>query len=262
MTVESRKPVEREAIHLEFRDVSYERDNTVIIDRMSLLITQRRVGVVGLNGSGKTTLARLVCGLIAPTQGRILLNGTNIAEDRKRALGLTGIVFQNPDHQIIFPTVQEEIAFGLTQMGQSKAEAAGSTLAVLEEFGRTEWAGRAVHTLSQGQRHLVCIMAVMAMNPSLVVLDEPFSGPDVPTIRQLHRQLEKLDVAQLLITHDMQYLEGFERVIWMDQGRIREDGPADRVLNEFSAEIERMSSLDAFTDFTDQDSVPSTASSV
>ena len=244
---------------IEFRDVSYVRDGQLIVDRLSFRSTERRIGVVGLNGSGKTTLARLTCGLIKPTDGEVLINGSNVAKDRRAALGLVGIVFQNPDHQIIFPTVQEEIAFGLTQTGLPKADANGRALEVLGEFGRRDWAERAVQTLSQGQRHLVCIMAVMAMRPSLMVLDEPFSGPDVPTVRQLHRQLNELRVSQLLITHDLQYLDGFERIIWMDRGCVRRDGPPEAVLREFSAEIDKLGELDAFAGFTDQDPVPPAA---
>lgn len=244
---------------IEFRDVSYARDGQLIVDRLSFRSTERRIGVVGLNGSGKTTLARLVCGLIKPTGGEVLLNGSNVAKDRKTALGVVGIVFQNPDHQIIFPTVQEELSFGLTQAGLTQQDAADRALGVLEEFGRRGWAGRAVQTLSQGQRHLVCIMAVMAMRPSLIVLDEPFSGPDVPTVRQLHRQLNELRVSQLLITHDLQYLDEFERIFWMDRGRIRRDGPPEAVLREFSAEIDKLSELDALAGFTDQHPLPSAA---
>ena len=244
---------------IEFRDVSYVRDGQLIVDRLSFRSTERRIGVVGLNGSGKTTLARLVCGLIKPTGGEVLINGSNVAKDRRAALGLVGIVFQNPDHQIIFPTVQEELSFGLTQSGLTQQEAADRALEVLEEFGRRSWAGRAIQTLSQGQRHLVCIMAVMAMRPSLIVLDEPFSGPDVPTVRQLHRQLNELPVSQLLITHDLQYLDRFERIIWLNRGRIRRNGPPAAVLSEFSAEIDKLSGLDALAGFTDQHPVPQTA---
>ena len=244
---------------IEFRDVSFVRDGQLIVDGLSFRSAERRIGVVGLNGSGKTTLARLVCGLIRPTGGEVLINGSNVAKDRRTALGLVGIVFQNPDHQIIFPTVQEELSFGLTQAGLTQQDAADRAVEVLEEFGRRGWAGRAVHSLSQGQRHLVCIMAVMAMRPSLIVLDEPFSGPDVPTVRQLHRQLNALQVSQLLITHDLQYLDEFERIIWLDRGRIRRDGRPDAVLREFSAEIDKLSELDALAGFTDQHPVPSAA---
>ena len=236
-------------------DVSYHVDSWTVLDGISLRVRERRSGIVGLNGSGKTTLARLICGLVKPTCGRITINGIDVASDRRAALGLVGLVFQNPDHQIIFPTVEEEISFGLVQKGLSKAEAAELSLETLAGFGRRNWAGRPVASLSQGQRHLVCIMAVAAMRPSLLVLDEPFSGPDIPTIRQLHRQLDRLDVAQILITHDLQYLQDHERVIWLDKGRVRGDGTPGRVLAEFTEEIDRMSNIDAFAEFSGQNPV-------
>ena len=244
------------AFRLEFVGASYVRDGKAIIDSISLDLTEQRVGVIGLNGSGKTTFARLACGLIEPTSGQVLLNGTNVSSNRKAAVKLVSIVFQNPDHQIIFPTVQEEIAFGLIQSGIPKPEAMQITLAILDEFGRADWAERAIHNMSQGQRHLVCIMAAMAMRPALLVLDEPFTGPDLPTVRQLHRQLDKLNVGQLLITHDLQYLKGFDRVIWLDRGYVRLNGPASSVLSAFSQEIDNLDGLDAFTDFPDQDDLP------
>ena len=240
---------------LVLEDVSYHADSRVILDGISLRVCERRTGIVGLNGSGKTTLARLVCGLIKPTNGRITVNGVDVARDRRAALNLVGLVFQNPDHQIIFPTVEEEISFGLTQKGLSKAAAADLSHSTLAGFGRRDWADRPVASLSQGQRHLVCIMAVAAMQPSLLVLDEPFSGPDIPTIRQLHRQLNCLDAAQILITHDLQYLQDHERVIWLDNGRIRGDGTPGQVLAEFTEEIDRMSDTDAFAEFTSPNTV-------
>jgi len=149
------------------------------------------------------------------------------------ALGVVGILFQNPDHQIIFPTVEEEIAFGLTQMGQSKAAAAKIVTQVLAQFGKAHWAKANVHQLSQGQRHLVCLMAVLVMAPKVIILDEPFAGLDIPTIAQLRRVLDSLDVTLVLITHQPDALDGFDRVLWLDEGRIVQDGPAGPVITAF-----------------------------
>ena len=101
-------------IHLE--NVSYAPDGVQVLRGVSIQATERRIGVVGRNGSGKTSLARVMSGLITPDEGEVLIDGVDAARDRKAALGRVGILFQNPDHQINFPTVEEEIAFGLTQM--------------------------------------------------------------------------------------------------------------------------------------------------
>ena len=231
----------------ELSEVSLEIDGRVVIDGVSATLPERRIGVVGRNGSGKSTLARLVCGLIKPTAGTVTVGGVDVARDRKAAIRTVGLVFQNPDRQIIFPTVEEEVAFGLSQQGLPKDEAGSSARGVLARFGREGWAERPVHGLSQGQRHLVCILSVIAMEPALVVLDEPFTGPDLPTTKRLHRFLESLDVSQMLITHDTVALEGFERVIWLEQGRIHRDGPPGEVLGEYREEMNRLGDIDDFS---------------
>lgn len=216
---------------------------TVLTD-LSLHASERRIGVVGRNGSGKTSLARVMAGLVETDQGTVRIAGIDVAADRKAALGVVGILFQNPDHQIIFPTVDEEIAFGLTQMGQSKETAATAVAQVLAQFGKAHWAGAHVHQLSQGQRHLVCLMAVLAMRPRVIILDEPFAGLDIPTIAQMRRILAGLDVTLVLITHQPDVLDGFDRVVWIDGGRVRLDGPAPEVCAAFVDEMNRIGAGD------------------
>ena len=229
-------------------DVTVARGGREILAGLTLALTERRIGVVGRNGSGKSTLARAICGLIEPAEGRITVAGVDVVRDRKAAIGAVGILFQNPDHQIIFPTVEEEIAFGLTQQGETREAARDGAQAMLARFGRADWADRAVHTLSQGQRHLVCLMAVLAMEPATIVLDEPFAGLDIPTTRALNRHLEALDQQLLHITHDPATLAGYDRVLWLEEGRVAGDGPAGEVLAAFTAAMEEMGEADDRTD--------------
>ena len=230
-----------------FDDVALRLSGRTVLEGLSFSARDRRIGIVGRNGSGKTSLARLIAGLIAPSAGRITIAGTDMARDRKAALRSVGILFQNPDHQIIFPTVSEEIGFGLTQLGHDKAEVARQTGAILQRFGKGHWADAATHSLSQGQKQLVCLMAVMAMQPALIVLDEPYSGLDIPTWRQLMRYVDGVGAGVVLISHDPATLQGFDRVIWLDQGRIRDDGPATRVLPLFEAQMQAWGKEDDLT---------------
>jgi len=219
-----------------------------VLNGVSLHAGERRIGIVGRNGSGKTTLARVMAGLVAADSGTVRIAGVEVATDRKAALGVVGILFQNPDHQIIFPTVEEEIAFGLTQMGQTKQVAAAGVAAVLQKFGKAHWAKAHVHQLSQGQRHLVCLMAVLAMGPQVIILDEPFAGLDIPTVAQLRRVLAGLDQTLVLITHHPEVLEGFDRVLWIEEGQIVQDGPAAQVTQAFVARMMQIGVGDDLSD--------------
>jgi biotin transport system ATP-binding protein len=215
-----------------------------ILSSLTARLDAPRIGIVGQNGSGKSTLARMLTGLVTPTTGRVTLAGIDPAKDRKAAIGQIGLLFQNPDHQILFPTVTEELEFGLRQLGQGRAQAATGAAAILARFGRGHWAKLPVHTLSQGQRHLLCLLAVLAMEPAVLVLDEPFSGLDIPTQRQLTRILASLPQRVVTITHDPQMLTGYDRVLWLDAGRIRAEGPSAPILAAFTAEMERLGAAD------------------
>ncbi|MEW9918308.1 energy-coupling factor ABC transporter ATP-binding protein [Marimonas sp. MJW-29] len=219
---------------IDLQNVTYAPEGKAVLSGITLRADERRIGVVGRNGSGKTTLARIMAGLIAPDSGKVRIDGTDVAKDRKAALRRVGILFQNPDHQIIFPTVEEEIAFGLTQMGQPAEEAAEGVARVLARFEKEHWARAAIHQLSQGQRQLVCLMSVLAMAPTLIILDEPFAGLDIPTTRQLERVLAGLDVTLVLITHAPEAVQGYDRVLWIDEGKILRDGAAQPVLAAFT----------------------------
>lgn len=236
---------------IDIKDVVYATDGKTVLSQISLTANDRRIGVVGRNGSGKTTLARVMAGLVSPGTGLVRVCGVDVAKDRKAALGCVGILFQNPDHQIIFPTVEEEIGFGLRQMGQDAATAAQSVAKVLDRFGKGHWAKAAIHQLSQGQRQLVCLMSVLAMAPKVIILDEPFAGLDIPTTRQLQRVLKGLDVCLVQITHDPQMVADYDRVIWIDQGQILQDGAAGPVLKAFEAAMNVQGDGDDLSDLTD-----------
>lgn len=233
--------------HLLLDGLEFSIEGKTVLQDLALDLPVTRLAVVGRNGSGKSTLARLICGLAKPTAGRFRLNGIDVAQDRKAALTEVGILFQNPDHQIIFPSVGEEIAFGLTQLGQDKAKAADGVQHVLAQFGKTHWQEHYINTLSQGQKHLVCLMAVVAMAPKLLVLDEPFAGLDIPTKAQLARYLQHYQGNLIHISHDPADLAGYDQVLWLDQGRLRVQGGAE-VLQAYVSEMQRVGEEDDLAD--------------
>ncbi len=219
-----------------------------ILHDLTLHLNEARIGIVGRNGSGKTTLLRLIAGLIAPSTGQVRVDGIDPANDRKGALAALGILFQNPDHQILFPTAEEELAFGLRQQGRTEGEALAAARAALASEGRAHWGPAPTSTLSQGQRHYLCLMSVLLMQPRTILLDEPFAGLDLPTQGRLTRRLAGLPQRLVTISHDPAAVAATDRVLWIEAGRIAADGPPEAVLPAFTAEMARIEERDADTD--------------
>lgn len=210
----------------------------------------RRLAVLGRNGSGKTTLARVMAGLTAPSNGSVKIAGVDVTCDRRGALAAVGILFQNPDHQIIFPTVEEELAFGLTQMGLAQSEVRARVQDTLAQFGKQEWSGAAIHQLSQGQRQLVCLMAILAMAPKVIILDEPFAGLDIPTSMHLHRMLDCAEAALVHITHDPRMIADYDHALWIEQGTVEMQGTAGQVAPAFEAAMIELGGCDDLTNLS------------
>lgn len=219
-----------------------------LLHDLNLTLGEGRIGLIGRNGSGKTTLLRLMAGLVAPSSGTIRLGDTDPFADRKAALAKIGILFQNPDHQILFPTVLEELAFGLIQQGHPRAMAEDAVRARLKAEGRAHWESAATHSLSQGQKQYLCLLAILMMQPDTLLLDEPFAGLDLPTQARLERRLADLPQRLVTISHDPASVRACDRVIWLEAGRLRMDGPAAPVIAAFEQEMAQMGAADADTD--------------
>ena len=232
---------------IELSGVGYSVQGKEVLRDVTLSLTARRIGIVGRNGSGKTTLLRVIAGLVTPSAGTVRVAGLDPARDRKAMLSAIGILFQNPDHQIIFPTVEEELAFGLRQMGRTAIEAKAEVRAMLAAEGRAHWAQASVATLSQGQKQWLCLMAVLLMRPETLLLDEPFAALDLPTQARLARRLADLPQRVVVISHDPAAVEACEQVIWIENGGVAMQGAADRVLPAFRAAMGRIGETDADT---------------
>lgn len=233
---------------IELASASVRLGGRIVLDGLNLHLTEARIGILGRNGSGKTTLLRLIAGLIAPNSGAVRVDGLDPFADRKAALAALGILFQNPDHQILFPTVEEELAFGLAQQGLPQTEALSRARAVLASEGRAHWAAAAVSTLSQGQRHYLCLLSVLLMQPRTILLDEPLAGLDLPTQARLARRFAALTQRLVTITHDPAVLADADRVLWLEAGRVVADGRPATVLPAYTAEMARIGERDADTD--------------
>ena len=228
MEISPDKPIE---IEIFSASVFYGKEK--ILEDLSLSITEQRVGFIGRNGSGKTTLLRILAGLQELNNGKVLIDGTEVAKKRKEAIKKVGIIFQNPDHQIIFPTVGEELRFGLTQLGLNKNEADLQVISCLKQYDKVDWFERSISTLSQGQKQLVCLLSVLLMKPKVLLLDEPFTGIDIPTQLKLEQYLSSLNQTIIHVSHVPETFENYQRLIWIDEGVIQADGTPKTVIKKY-----------------------------
>lgn len=220
---------------IRFDGVTLERGDRRVFDALSLTLAERRIGLIGQNGAGKSSLLRLINGLVLPDSGTVRVAGHETREARRDLPGVVGFVFQNPDHQIIFPTVGEEIRFGLEEAGLDRAAADARAAEILGRYGCAGWEKRAVHELSEGQKQLVCLLAVIAPAPAILLFDEPFSSLDLRTRIALARHIAALDQQIVMASHDLDFLEDFDRVLWIENGRVRLDGPPATVIADYRA---------------------------
>jgi energy-coupling factor transport system ATP-binding protein len=196
------------------------------------------VAIVGPNGSGKSTLAQHLNGLLIPASGEVRVSGmlTTESGDRWRIRQQVGMVFQNPDSQLVASTVEEDVAFGLENLGVPQAEIRARVDAALDIVALSDHATRPPHLLSGGQKQLVAIAGVLAMRPACIVFDEPTSMLDpsgrervIETIRTLNGEHGTTTV---LITQSMEEAALAGRLLVMHRGRIVEDGPPTRIFAE------------------------------
>jgi biotin transport system ATP-binding protein len=214
--------------------VTLMRGATPVFRDLHLALTEARIGLIGDNGAGKSSLFRLICGLDEPRAGRVELGGQDI---RALATGTVGMMFQNPDEQIIFPTVEEELAFSLTGAGTPRPEARTQVRQFLADRGLAAWAERAIGSLSHGQRQHVCWLALVIAAPRVLLLDEPFASLDLPGQALLHQEIDRAPQQVLVSTHLLDHVRGFGRVIWLDHGCVRADGPGEAVCAAYEADV-------------------------
>ncbi len=205
---------------IELQDVSVARGDRPVLHHITLQLQQHRIGIVGANGSGKSTLVRLFNGLVPPGSGTVRVNGIDPVRHPRDVRREVGFVFQNPDHQIVMPHVQEDLAFGLRNQGVSRSEAAQRVTEGLRQLDIESLADRLCHTLSGGEKQLVALAAVLVMQPRVLVMDEPTTLLDLRHRRRLGRLLDTLSQPAIVVSHDLDWLEHFDRIVVIEQGRV------------------------------------------
>ena len=208
--------------------VRLQRGNTCVFDGLTLSLQESRIGLIGDNGAGKSSLFRLLSGLDSPQAGRVLV---------PEGAQAVGMMFQNPDDQIIFPTVEEELALSLQHASLTRAQAQQHVREILQARGLAAWAQRAIASLSQGQRQHVCWLALALAPHRVLLLDEPFASLDLPGQAALKHEIQQAPQQVLVSTHVLAHVRHFERVIWLDQGRVRADGAGVEVCAAYEADV-------------------------
>ncbi|MDQ3691763.1 MAG: energy-coupling factor ABC transporter ATP-binding protein [Chloroflexota bacterium] len=213
----------------------YADGGVIALDAVDLEVRAgERVAIIGQNGSGKTTLVRHLNGLLRPTQGHVLIDGTDAAGLTVAQLASrVGLVFQDPDRQIFAGSVRSEVEFGPRNLGRSGTELAHAVDAALEATGLHGDEGTNPYDLGQSRRKLLALASVLAMRTPVLVLDEPTTGQDARGVERVRGVIEAVAAegrTVIAISHDMRFVaETLQRVIVMREGRIILDGEASAV---------------------------------
>jgi cobalt/nickel transport system ATP-binding protein len=198
----------------------------VLRDLDFTLCPGERIGIMAPNGSGKTTLFHLIMGLVKPLAGQVSIFGKALREEKEFAevRRRIGLLFQDPDDQLFSPTVLEDVAFGPLNLGRTRLEAAAIARRTLASLGLNGFEDRITFKLSGGEKRLVSLATVLAMEPEVLLLDEPENGLDTRTRVKLMEILGSLDIGYVLISHELEFLTDATDIIYtMEAGRIRLD---------------------------------------
>ena len=216
---------------IDFSSVTVAFDETVVLDDINLSLSEQRIGVIGQNGGGKSTLTRLINGLGEPTAGTVTVDGINPSEQGKKVREKVGFVFSDAENQIVMPNVRDDIAFSLRRFKLAKDERTARVDAALERFGLLEFAERSPHTLSGGQKQLLALAAVLVIDPVLIIADEPTTLLDLRNRDRIKREFAQLDQQLIVVTHDLEFLTDFDRVICIDDHKVAADGAPQEVID-------------------------------
>ncbi|MET0910277.1 MAG: ABC transporter ATP-binding protein [Ilumatobacteraceae bacterium] len=208
-------------------------DGTPALAGVDLTIAHgERVAVLGPNGAGKSTLVLHLNGILTPTRGEVTIDGLTVGKANMREIRRrVGVVFQDPDDQLFMPTVRDDVAFGPANLGLDGDDLEARVAEALDAVGMAAVADRSPHHLSFGQRRRVAVATVLAMRPTVLVLDEPSSNLDPQARRELAEILVGLSIATVIVTHDLPYaLQLCDSAVVMNAGTITARGATADIL--------------------------------
>ncbi|AZZ39225.1 ABC transporter ATP-binding protein [Acidipropionibacterium jensenii] len=214
-------------------DIAGEHRQVTILADVNLSLPERRVAVIGPNGAGKSTLLRMVNGLVAPTTGVVLADGVDPVRDPRRARRQAGYIFTDPRSQLVMSTPLADVELSLRPRVRRRADRHRLALELLADRGLSDIATRSVHDLSGGERQLVALASVLAVEPTIIIADEPTTLLDLRNREQLRRAFDALDQQILCSTHDLDLASTMDRVLAVENGRIVDDGAPGPVIQRY-----------------------------
>ncbi|GAA1963503.1 energy-coupling factor ABC transporter ATP-binding protein [Nocardioides panacihumi] len=208
-----------------------------ILAPTDLVLRERRIAVIGGNGSGKSTLARLINGLVEPSVGHVLVDGLDTVRQGALVRRTVGFCFTDPSAQLVMPTCVEDVELSLRERIRDRTERRAAALATLARYGLEDRADVSVHALSGGQRQLLALAGVLAVEPDVLVADEPTTLLDLANTRRTGDLLLSLPQQLVLVTHDLDLAARCDRVLVVEDARIRYDGPAAEAVADYVGSI-------------------------
>tara|TARA_R110000868_G_scaffold97614_2_gene268457 strand:+ start:42203 stop:42877 length:675 start_codon:yes stop_codon:yes gene_type:complete len=215
---------------ISLENVTVEFDQRRVLDDISVTLAEKRIGIIGANGSGKSTFARLLNGLQTTTSGTVRIDDFDAARDGRKLRRHVGFVFQNPDNQIVYPVVEEDLAFGLKSLKLPKDEIDRRIDDILARYGLSEFRSHPSHLLSGGQKQLLAISGVLVMAPRYIIFDEPTTLLDLRNRNRVERAIAELDQTVITVSHDLDLIADYDRVLVFENGKIAvDDTPANAI---------------------------------
>lgn len=212
---------------IEFRGAAVAYDGEQILAPLTVSLSEQRIGIIGSNGSGKSTTVRLINGLIEPTSGQVLYDGLTPDKHGRDIRKRVGFVFSDAESQIVMPRVSDDVAFSLRRLKLPREEVKRRVAEALERFDLADRAENSPHTLSGGEKQMLALAAVLVIEPDTIIADEPTTLLDLRNRRRIMRELMSLDQQLIVVTHDLEMLRGFDRVLVIDDGALAYDGTPD-----------------------------------
>ena len=220
-----------------FDHVSVAFDERNVLNDVSLELTEQRIGIVGANGGGKSTLIRLINGLGSPTAGTVTVDGLDVEKNGKEVRRKVGFVFSDAENQIVMPTVEDDIAFSLRRVKMPKADKQQKVQDMLERFNLADHATQSPHFLSGGQKQLLALASVLILEPDVIIADEPTTLQDLRNRIKIKNVFAELPQQLIVVSHDLDFIADFDRVICIDNHSIVADGEPSEVIQTYTDRI-------------------------